>query len=159
MGKSDTSAAFRNVKAKGRVSLQCEDGDDYDYYDDIYILHNFKNSLQAAQAYAAAGNGALASHWVADVGYCWDYDTMNLNNDGIPPAFNQPHRDVWYYDTNTLSLSQTCSQSQSPVQEGYKCVDELIQRGWDDYWNPTYVQVNPSWSNNAGKATWKDLGR
>merc|ERR1712113_851726 len=112
--------------------------------------------------YAAAGNGGQDYHWVSELGWCWDFDTMMVNSDGIPREMNRRQYNVWWY--NSWNIVGECCQPGcvvGVVADGYKCIDKMITLGRKNYYDPSILQMSPSWAHGWSKspltATWKDL--
>ncbi|CAE8614725.1 unnamed protein product [Polarella glacialis] len=161
------SSAFQRVKAKGRVSVQCSEAKGF-YSKKATVLYNFQTPLQAAQAYAASGNAAMGEHWVTGVGWCMDWDTMTISQDGIPSELNTQGYDVWWYNTGSSEVMNLCCPSDfncpmitTVTQNGYQCIDKMINVGRTNYDDSNLLQVNPwwakGWSLSDMTATWKDL--
>lgn len=112
-----TPGAFERVKQFGKVSLVC-DGTHY-------VLHNFVDAEQAAQAYAASGGGPIEVKGVGTK--CNDGGLVNqafpdsMKGDKLGYfATTSPGEGNWNFPAfcpNSLNLI---------VANGYKCLDYLI---------------------------------
>lgn len=176
---NQNSNAFRRVKAKGRVSMQCCTYSTCSQLEGLtFVVYNFKTPLQAAQAYAAAGNaftgddGSSPTHYVSEMpygySYCWDFDTMRVNADGIPSFMNTASNAVWYYNTWSWQLSRYCDENfayglcSGGVASlcGYACTQRMINFGRNDYTNGNILYKRPQWLKtdyNQMSTYWLDL--
>ena len=158
-GPGSDSGAFARVKQYGKVSLVC----DTPKANTHYVLHNFTDAEQAAQAYAASGGSGP----VKGVGKCKDGGAVKQ---AFPPSMAA--QSLSYFATSspegasgaaTFPLFCPGFLGDIILVSGYNCINWLTNESaiQPEQFTLLGPSANPSISGLApygAKGTWKDCG-